>query len=62
MTKPDKAQLVENHLVQMARSGQIMNKFGEDQLKSLLEKVSEQTQKKTVVKVSNACNLYTCLI
>jgi DNA-binding TFAR19-related protein (PDSD5 family) len=35
----------------MARSGQIMNKFTEDQLKNLLEKVNEQTQKKTVVKV-----------
>ena len=26
LTKPDKAQMVENHLVQMARSGQLMNK------------------------------------
>ncbi len=43
--------MVENTIIQMARSGQIVNKFGEDQLKSLLERVSEQTQKKTVVKV-----------
>jgi programmed cell death protein 5 len=50
LTKPEKSQMVENHLVQMARSGQLMNKFGEDQLISLLEKLSEQTQKKTVVK------------
>ena len=50
LTKPDKAQMVENHLVQMARSGQLAQKFGEDQLKSLLERLSEQTQKKTVVK------------
>lgn len=50
LTKPEKAQMVENHLIQMARSGQLMNKFGEDQLISLLEKLSEQTQKKTVVK------------
>ncbi|RNA29333.1 programmed cell death 5 [Brachionus plicatilis] len=50
LTKPEKAQMVENHLVQLARSGQIMGKFGEDQLKNLLEKLSEQTQKKTVVK------------
>ena len=43
--------MVENHLIQQARSGQLMNKFGEDQLISLLERLSEQTQKKTVVKV-----------
>ena len=43
--------MVENTIISMARSGQIMNKFGEDQLINLLEKVSEQTQKKTVVKV-----------
>lgn len=53
LTKPEKAQMVENHLVQMARSGQLMGKFGEDQLKGLLEKLSEQTQKKTVVKVTD---------
>ena len=44
--------MVENTIIQMARSGQIVNKFGEDQLKSLLERVSEQTQKKTVVRVN----------
>lgn len=52
LTKPDKAQMVENHLIQQARTGQLMNKFGEDQLISLLERLSEQTQKKTVVNVS----------
>lgn len=51
LTKPEKAKMVENHLIQLARSGQLMNKFGEDQLISLLEKLSEQTSKKTVVKV-----------
>ena len=50
LTKPEKAEMVENHLVNMARTGQLMNKLGEDQLISLLEKLSEQTQKKTVVK------------
>ena len=44
--------MVENTIIQMARSCQIVNKFGEDQLKSLLERVSEQTQKKTVVRVN----------
>ena len=50
LTKPEKSQMVENHLVQLARSGQLMGKFGEDQLINLLEKLSEQTSKKTVVK------------
>jgi programmed cell death protein 5 len=49
LTKPEKAQMVENHLIQLARTGQLMGKFGEDQLISLLEKLSQQTQKKTVV-------------
>ncbi len=53
MMKPEKAAMVENHLISMARSGQMMGKFNEDQLKNLLEKISEQTQKKTVVKVNN---------
>jgi DNA-binding TFAR19-related protein (PDSD5 family) len=52
MTKPEKARAVENHLCQMARSGQLMNKFTEDQLVALLERISEQNQKKTVVNVS----------
>jgi len=29
MTKPEKAQMVENHLCQMARSGQLMNKVSD---------------------------------
>ena len=64
--------MVESHLIQMARTGQLMGKvsllynvlyfilfrsliscikFDEDHLINLLEKVSEQTQKKTVVNV-----------
>jgi len=49
MTKPEKAKMVENHLCQMARSGQLQSKFSEEQLIALLERLSEQTQKKTVV-------------
>jgi hypothetical protein len=51
MMKPEKAAMVENHLIQLARTGQLMGKFNEDQLKNLLEKISEQTQKRTVVNV-----------
>ncbi|GLH03081.1 hypothetical protein R5R35_007731 [Gryllus longicercus] len=48
--KPEKGQMVENMLIQMARTGQIMGKLGEEELIGILEKVSEQMQKKTIVK------------
>ncbi|XP_064611229.1 programmed cell death protein 5-like [Liolophura sinensis] len=50
LAKPEKAQAVENMLVQMARMGQIQEKLNEDQLKGLLGQISEKTQKKTTVK------------
>merc|ERR1712071_312209 len=46
LAKPEKAAMVENMLVQMARRGQL----GEDELRGLLEKVSEQTKQETTVK------------
>ncbi|XP_062501864.1 programmed cell death protein 5-like [Corticium candelabrum] len=48
--KPEKAQKVEGMLIQMAQTGQLGGKVTENQLKSLLEQVSQVTQKKTVVK------------
>jgi len=50
VAKPEKAKMVENMLIQMARTGQIQGKLGEAQLKNLLERVSSQTQKTTTVK------------
>jgi len=50
LAKPEKAKMVESMLIQMTQTGQIQSKLGEDQLKDLLEKVSEKTQKKTTVK------------
>lgn len=50
IAKPEKAAMVENMLVQMARRGQLGGQLGEDELKSLLEKVSEQTKQETTVK------------
>jgi len=38
-------------LIQMARTGQIAGKLSESQLVSLLQDISERTQKKTTVKV-----------
>lgn len=48
--KPEKGQLVQNMLLRMAQTGQIMTKIGEKELIGLLENVSAQTQSKTSVK------------
>lgn len=53
--KPEKGRMVENMLLRMAQSGQIVNKLGEDELISLLEQVNSQMQsqeRKTTVKVN----------
>ncbi|RMX59545.1 hypothetical protein pdam_00003654 [Pocillopora damicornis] len=50
LVKPEKAKMMESMLIQMARSGQIAGKLSESQLVSLLQEVSERTQKKTTVK------------
>ncbi|CAI9737742.1 cell death 5 [Octopus vulgaris] len=50
VAKPEKAKMVESMLCQMATSGQIAGKLSENHLISLLEQVSEQTQRKTTVK------------
>lgn len=50
--KPEKGKMVENLILQMAQSRQIMTKLSEEELIGLLEKVNEQfgNQKKTTVK------------
>ncbi|XP_027749341.1 programmed cell death protein 5 [Empidonax traillii] len=50
LVKPDKAKAVENYLIQMARFGQLAGKVSEQGLIEILEKVSQQTEKKTTVK------------
>ncbi|XP_066541419.1 programmed cell death protein 5 [Hoplias malabaricus] len=50
LVKPDKAKAVENYLIQMARFGQLGGKITESGLIEILEKVSQQTEKKTTVK------------
>lgn len=49
MVKPDKAKAVENYLIQMARFGKLGGKITESGLIEILEKVSQQTEKKTTV-------------
>ncbi|XP_051513311.1 programmed cell death protein 5-like [Myxocyprinus asiaticus] len=50
LVKPDKSKAVENYLIQMARFGQLGGKITEVGLIEILEKVSQQTDKKTTVK------------
>jgi len=50
IAKPEKAAMVENLLVNMARRGQIGGQLGENELKGLLEQVSQQTKQETTVK------------
>lgn len=47
--KPERARMVENIIIQNARMGSIRGKVGEEQLKELLEKVTEQTKRETKV-------------
>ncbi|CAJ0943987.1 unnamed protein product, partial [Mesorhabditis belari] len=48
--KPEKAQLVQQTIINMAKRGQIVGRMSDESLKALLEKVSEQTHKTTTVK------------
>lgn len=51
VAKPEKASMVENILLQMARSGQIMGKLEEPELINILEKVNLQMPRSSSVKV-----------
>ncbi|KAM9410594.1 programmed cell death protein 5 [Pholidichthys leucotaenia] len=50
LVKPEKANAVENYLIQMAHFGKLAGKISESGLIEILEKVSRQTEKKTTVK------------
>uniref|UniRef100_A0A3P8VAC0 Programmed cell death protein 5 n=1 Tax=Cynoglossus semilaevis TaxID=244447 RepID=A0A3P8VAC0_CYNSE len=50
LVKPEKAKAVENYLIQMAHMGSLGGKISETGLIEILEKVSQQTEKKTTVK------------
>lgn len=47
--KPDRAKMVENIIIQNTRMGGIRGKVDEESLKSLLERVNDQTRKETKV-------------
>jgi len=48
--KPEKAKMVENMIIHNARMGVLPGKITEEQLKDILGRVSQQTQKQTTVK------------
>jgi DNA-binding TFAR19-related protein (PDSD5 family) len=49
MVKPERAKMVEDHLIRLARSGSLKGRVDENTIKSLLTQVSEQTGGKTKV-------------
>eukprot|EP00246_Nothoceros_aenigmaticus_P006219 TRINITY_DN19009_c0_g1_i1.p1 TRINITY_DN19009_c0_g1~~TRINITY_DN19009_c0_g1_i1.p1 ORF type:complete len:107 (-),score=17.88 TRINITY_DN19009_c0_g1_i1:323-643(-) len=51
LVKPEKARGVEDFILRSAQMGQTTEKVSEDRLKSLLEQINEQTQKKTKVTI-----------
>ena len=50
VAKPDKARMVENTIIQMARMGQIAGKLSDEGLKQILDRIAGQTQRTTTVK------------
>lgn len=52
LVKPDKARSVEQLVLDAAQGGQLRGKVSDEQLKDLLVKVTEQTQRTTKVTIS----------
>ncbi|KAF8565364.1 hypothetical protein P879_06357 [Paragonimus westermani] len=50
LTKPEKAQMVENMLINMAQTGRVRSKLNEDQFKQILMQLSSNAPKTTTVK------------
>ncbi|KAI3377108.1 hypothetical protein L3Q82_000307 [Scortum barcoo] len=59
LVKPEKANAVENYLIQMARFGKLGGKISESGLIEILEKVSQQTDKKTTVTLKTTTTVAT---
>lgn len=51
LVKPDRASQVESMVISAAKSGQLSGPVTEEQLKELLQTVTEQTQNKTKVTI-----------
>lgn len=51
LVKPDRAEQVENYVINAARGGRLPGKVSEAQLQDLLREVSEQSQNRTKVTI-----------
>lgn len=51
LVKPERADRVENMIISALQSGQLSGRINEEQVKSLLETVVEQTRKETKVTI-----------
>lgn len=51
LVKPDRAEQVESMVINAARSGQLNGRVSEEQLKDILQTVTEQTRKETSVTI-----------
>ncbi|KJH51609.1 Double-stranded DNA-binding domain protein [Dictyocaulus viviparus] len=54
--KPEKAKIVESAVINMARRGQLIGKLSDEELKRLMERVSQQTTRTTTVKFDRRRN------
>lgn len=58
LVKPERAEQVENYIINAAQSGRLAGAVTEEQIKDLLRNVIEQTQKQTKVTVVRRRPLY----
>ncbi|VDO32569.1 unnamed protein product [Haemonchus placei] len=54
--KPEKAKMVENAVINMARRGQIAGRLSDEGFKQLIERISQQTTRTTTVKFDRRRN------
>ncbi|XP_065675187.1 programmed cell death protein 5-like [Hydra vulgaris] len=52
LVKPEKAKMVENMIIQMARTGQISGKLNEQSLVNILERINQQMTKESKVVIN----------
>ena len=58
LVKPDRAQQVENWVINAAKSGQLAGQVTEEQIKGFLRQFSEQAQNKTKVTIMRRNTMY----
>lgn len=51
LVKPERADQVENYIINAAQGGSLAGRISEEQVKDLLRKITEQTQKSTKVTI-----------